>query len=64
MDKAEIKHRLLRFFYLFGAGCLVMVLIRLLSSGQINPMGDQAASYGLVTGLLSLLVGYLFDRFF
>lgn len=64
MEKAEIKHRLLRFFYLFGIGCLVMVFIRLVSSGQVNPLQDQAASYGLVTGLLSLLTGYLFDRFF
>jgi hypothetical protein len=64
MEKAEIKHKLLRFFYWFGAACLVMVLIRLLSSGQLNPMADQAASYGLVTGVLSLLIGFLFDRFF
>lgn len=64
MNKPELKRRLVRFFYLFGLGCLVMVLIRLFSSGQIKLVGDQPATYGLISGLASLIIGYLFARFF
>lgn len=64
MEKPELKQKLLRFFYLFGIACLVMVFIRLGSSGQWNPLQDQAATYGMVTGLVSLIAGALFQRFF
>lgn len=62
MEKAAIKYRFIRFCYWFGSGCLVMVAIRLQTLGQLNPVGDQAATYGLITGLTSLLVGFFAHR--
>jgi hypothetical protein len=64
MEKPELKQRMQRFFNWFGIACLLMVMIRLGNTGQFNPRQDQVAIIGLAIGLLSLLLGVLFKRFF
>ena len=60
----DLQERALKFLFLFGIACLVMMVIRLVRLGQFNPTQDRTAAMALVFGLLALIAGQMLKRFF
>jgi hypothetical protein len=63
MDKAtEIKYRIIKFFALFAVACIAMMIIRLGTIGEYNPIGDQAARAALITAVISGMAAFIGKR--